>query len=147
MNNRNWMFAGCAVPWCSEKQENRKNRKLCIKKWRKIGKSIVLSWIKMVSLHPIRVVIKATSSELLRLQDLDQLSWLRRSDQYINFSLSAQLCCNQNDMLDLTGRACFYNQRWSYATSLQVILVGGKSLKSFEEWNFLQLCCCWRISN
>ena len=60
----------------------------------------------MVSLHPIRVVIKATSSELLRLQDLDQLSWLRRSDQYTNFSLSAQLCCNQNDMLDLTGRAC-----------------------------------------
>ena len=55
--------------------------------------------------------MKATSSELLRLQDLDQLSWLRRSDQYINFSLSAQLCCNQNDMLDLTGRACFYNQR------------------------------------
>ena len=32
-----------------------------------------------------------------------------------------------------TGRARFYNQRWSYANSLQV---GGKSLKSFKEWNF-----------
>ena len=33
-----------------------------------------------------------------------------------------------------TGQAWFYNQRWSRANSLQV---GGKSLKSFEEWNFL----------
>ena len=33
-----------------------------------------------------------------------------------------------------TGRARFYNQRWSYNNSL---LVGGKSLKSFKEWNFL----------
>ena len=33
-----------------------------------------------------------------------------------------------------TGEAWFYNQRWSCANSLQV---GGKSLKSFEEWNFL----------
>ena len=33
-----------------------------------------------------------------------------------------------------TGQAWFYNQRWSCANSLQV---GGKSLKSFEEWNIL----------
>ena len=33
-----------------------------------------------------------------------------------------------------TGRARFYNKRWSYANSLQD---GSKSLKSLEEWNFL----------
>ena len=38
-------------------------------------------------------------------------------------------------MICLTiGQAWFYNQRWSCANSLQV---GGKFLKSFEEWNFL----------
>ena len=33
-----------------------------------------------------------------------------------------------------TGRARFYNKRWSYANFLQD---GSKSLKSLEEWNFL----------
>ena len=37
-------------------------------------------------------------------------------------------------MIRLTsGQAQFYNHRWSFTNSLQV---GGKSLKSFEEWNF-----------
>ena len=37
-------------------------------------------------------------------------------------------------MIRLTsGQAEFYNHRWSFTNSLQV---GGKSLKSFEEWNF-----------
>ena len=68
-----------------------KNRKLRIEKIgkianfvfknrRKIGKSIVVSSPKIVSLHPIGVIIKATNSQLLCLQDLDQLSRLRRSE-------------------------------------------------------------------
>ena len=68
-----------------------KNRKLRIEKIgkignlvfqnrRKIGKSIEVSSTKIVSLHPTRVIIKATNSQLLRLQDLDQLSRLRRSE-------------------------------------------------------------------
>ena len=55
-----------------------------LKNRKKIGKSIVLSSTKIVSLHPIRVVIKAMSPQLLCSQDLDQLSRLRRSDQYLN---------------------------------------------------------------
>ena len=51
----------------------RKNR-------RKIGKSIVVSSTKIASLHPIRAIIKATNPQLLCLQDLDQLSRLRRSE-------------------------------------------------------------------
>ena len=39
---------------------------------------------KVVCLHPIRVVIKVMSPQLLRSQDLDQLSQLRKSDQYLN---------------------------------------------------------------
>ena len=41
-----------------------------------MGKSIGLSSTKIVSLHPIRVIIKAKSPQLLRLQDLDQLQRL-----------------------------------------------------------------------
>ena len=50
---------------------------------RKLGKSILLSSTKIVSLHPIRVIIKATSPQLLCAQGLDQLLGLRRrgSDQ------------------------------------------------------------------
>ena len=55
-----------------------------LKNSRKIGKSIVLSPTKIGYLHPIRVIIKATSPKLLRSQGLDQLSLLRRSDQYLN---------------------------------------------------------------
>ena len=51
----------------------RKNR-------RKMGKSIVVSSTKIASLHPIRAIIKATNPQLLCLQDLDQLSRLRRSE-------------------------------------------------------------------
>ena len=51
----------------------RKNR-------RKIGKSTVVSSTKIASLHPIRAIIKATNPQLLCLQDLDQLSRLRRSE-------------------------------------------------------------------
>ena len=38
-----------------------------------MGKSLGLSSTKIVSPHPIRVIIKAKSPQLLRLQDLDQL--------------------------------------------------------------------------
>ena len=69
------------MPWMFKKNGK---RKLCIKNSRKIGKSIVLSPTKIGSLHPIRVIIKATSPKLLRSQGLDQLSRLRRSDQYLN---------------------------------------------------------------
>ena len=43
-----------------------KIRNFVLKNRRKIGKSIALSSTKIVSLHPIRVVIKATSPQLLR---------------------------------------------------------------------------------
>ena len=52
-----------------------------LKNRRKIGKSITLSSTNIVSLHPIRVIIKTTSPQLLHSQALDQLSRLRRSDQ------------------------------------------------------------------
>ena len=55
-----------------------------LKKRRKIGKSILFSSIKIDCLHSIRVVIKVTSPKLLRSQHLDQLSRLRKSDQYLN---------------------------------------------------------------
>ena len=68
-----------------------KNRKLRIEKIgkigdfalknrRKIGKSKVLLSTKTASLHPVRVIIKATSPHILCSQDLDQLSQLRRSE-------------------------------------------------------------------
>ena len=38
---------------------------------RKTGKSIVVSSTKIASLYPIRVIKKATNSQLLCLQDLD----------------------------------------------------------------------------
>ena len=41
-----------------------------------MGKSLRLSSTKIVSPHPISVIIKAKSPQLLRLQDLDQLQWL-----------------------------------------------------------------------
>ena len=51
-----------------------------LKNRRKIGKSIVLSSTKIASLHLITVIIKATSPQLVRSQDLDQLSQLRRRE-------------------------------------------------------------------
>ena len=68
-----------------------KNRKLRIEKIgktgnfvfknrRKTGKSMVVSSTKIASLHPIMVIKKAADSQLLCLQDLDQLSRLRRSE-------------------------------------------------------------------
>ena len=64
-------------------QKNRKIGKIgnfAFKNRRKIGKSKVLLSTKIASLHPIRVIIKATSSQILCSQDLDQLSRLRRSE-------------------------------------------------------------------
>ena len=81
-------LSGCPAAWLlknrkignsglrkKEKQEtlHKKNR-------RKIGKSRVLLSTKIASRHLIRVMIKATSPPHLRLQDLDQLSGLRRSE-------------------------------------------------------------------
>ena len=134
-----------------KKQENRKLRiekigkigNFVLKNRRKIGKSIVVSLTKIASLHHIRARIKATNPQLLCLQDLDQLSRLRRSknDQWclvyrLSYPVIRMVCLT-------TGRVWFYNQRWSHANSLQV---GSKSLKSFEEWNFLRLRRHWRIS-
>ena len=45
-----------------------------------MGKSIVLSSTKIASLHLIRVIIKATSPQLVCSQELDQLSQLRRGE-------------------------------------------------------------------
>ena len=83
---------GCPAPLLLKKQENRKLRiekigkigNFVLKNRRKIGEPIILSLTKIVFLHPIRVIIKATCPQLLRSQDLNQLSRLRRSenDQY-----------------------------------------------------------------
>ena len=56
----------------------------------------------LASLHPIRVTIKATSPQILRSQDLDQLSRLRRSenDQYHLVYWLSYTVLNQNDMID-----------------------------------------------
>ena len=84
------LCSGCPAPGLVKKKyEIRKLRiekigkigDFVLKNRRKIGKSIVLSSTKAVFLHPIRVVTKATSAQLLHSQDLDQLSLLRRSDQ------------------------------------------------------------------
>ena len=66
---------GCLAAWL----ENRKLRiekiakigNFVLKNGRKIGKSIVLLSTKIASLHPIRVIIKAMSPQLLRSRDLD----------------------------------------------------------------------------
>ena len=88
-------------------QINRKNnRKLRIEKIgkignfvlknrRKIGKSIVLFLTKIESLHHIRVMIKAMSPQLLCLQDLDQLSQVRRREndqQRLVYWLRTSIC-------------------------------------------------------
>ena len=67
------------VQWhgCSKIYENRrlsiekigKIGNFVLKNRRKIGKSIVLLWTKVASLHPIRVIINATSPQILRSQD------------------------------------------------------------------------------
>ena len=67
-------------------QKNRKIEKIgkrgnfVLKNRIKIGQSIVLLSTKIASLHPVGVIIKATSPQLLHSQDLDQLSRLRRSE-------------------------------------------------------------------
>ena len=67
-----------------ETQDNEKIGKIgkfALKNRRKIGKSKVLLSTKIASLHPIRVIIKATNPQILCSQDLDQdLSRLRRSE-------------------------------------------------------------------
>ena len=45
---------------------------------------MVLSSTKITSLHPIRAIIKASSPQLLRSLDLDQLSRIRRSEMISN---------------------------------------------------------------
>ena len=98
-----------------KKSENRKLRigkldkvgNFALKNRRKIGKSIVL----IASLHPIRVIIKATRPQLPLSQDLDQLSRLRRSENdqlrlvyWLSYAVIRMICLT-------TGRAQFYNQR------------------------------------
>ena len=71
-----------------KKKENRTLRiekrgkigNFALKSRRKIRKSIVLSSTKIASLHLIRVIIKATSPQLVPARDLGQLSQLRRSE-------------------------------------------------------------------
>ena len=86
------------------------------------------------------VTIKATSTspQLLHLQDFLKTFTVRESARKwsVTFSLMAQLRSVIRMICLTTGWAWFYNQRLSYANSLQF---GGKSLKSFEECNFLRL--------
>ena len=71
-----------------KKEENRKLRiekigkigNFFLKNRRKIGKPIVLLSTKIASQYPIKIIIKASSPELLCSQDLDQISWLRGSE-------------------------------------------------------------------
>ena len=68
---------------------------------RKIGKSKVLLLTKISSLDPIRVIIKATSPQILSSQDLDQLWRLRsENDEYRLVYWLSYAVLNQNDMID-----------------------------------------------
>ena len=49
-----------------------------------MGTSIVLLSTNIAFLHLIRVIIKATSPQLVRSKDLDQLLLLRRSEMISN---------------------------------------------------------------
>ena len=53
---------------------------VALKNRKKIGKSKVLLSTKIPSLHPKRVIIKATRPQILCSQDLHQHSRLRRSE-------------------------------------------------------------------
>ena len=66
-----YFLQGVQQHGCSQKIGN-----FVLKNRRKIGESIVLSLTKIASLHLIRVIIKATSPQLVRLQDLDHFSRL-----------------------------------------------------------------------
>ena len=84
----NFPFKGCPAAWLHKKIGNRKLRiekigkigNLVLKNRRKIGKSIVLFSTRIDSMHPIRVIIMAMSLQLLRLQDLNQLLPVRKSE-------------------------------------------------------------------
>ena len=71
---------------CSKKKENRnfkieKIGNFVLKKLEKNRKiNVVLSSTKIASRHLIRVIMRATSPQLLRSQELDQLLRLRRSE-------------------------------------------------------------------
>ena len=72
---------------------------------------MVLLSTKIASLHPIGVIIKATSPQTLCSQDLDQLSRLRRSEndqQRLVYWLSYAVI---RVIWFTTGRAWFYYQR------------------------------------
>ena len=86
------LYRDCCSCRVSRGMVAQKNRKLRIEKIgkignfvfknrRKTGKSIVVSSTKIASLHPIMVVKKGYEfSASICLQDLDQLSKLRRSE-------------------------------------------------------------------
>ena len=119
-----------------------KNRKLRIEKIGKIGnfvlknrriigKSIVVSSAKIASLHPIRVITKAMNPRLLCLRDLAQLTRLRRSENdqwrlayWLSYPASRMVCLT-------TGRAWFYDRRWSHANQAKQIF--GKLWRSSED--------------
>ena len=72
---------------------------------------MVLLSTKIASLHPIRVIIKATSPQTSCSQDLDQPSWLKRSEndqQRLVYWLSYAVI---RVTWFTTGRAWFYYQR------------------------------------
>ena len=76
-----------------------------------MGKSILLSSTKIASSYLIRVIIKATSPQLVCSQELDQLSQLRRGENDQK-RLVYRLSYAVMRMIFLTtGKAWFYNQR------------------------------------
>ena len=107
--------SGCPVAWLlKKKQENRKLRiekirkigNFVLRNRRKIGRSVALSSTKIG-----QVIIKATSLQLVRSQDLDHLSQLRRSENDQK-SLVYRLSYTVIGMICLTtNQVWFYNQR------------------------------------
>ena len=106
--------------------DNNKKRSVClfgVMFWRNTSPT------RLAYCYNFEVLTKSTSPQLLRSQDFDQLSRLRRSgnDQHYK-SLLAHLRCNQDDRLDWSSAVLVKGDR------MQIPLkIGGKSLKSFEE--------------
>ena len=136
--------SACPAAWLLKKIGKIGNSAL--KNRRKIGKSIVLLLTKIPSLHPIKVIIKATykasASTLVGFRST--FAAKREWKWSVYGSLVYWLSYAVIRMIHVcltTGQAWFCSQRWSYANSLQV---SRKPLKGFEEWisydrNFLRL--------
>ena len=76
-----------------------------------MGKSILLSSTKIASPYLIRILIKATSPQLVCSQELDQLSQLRRGENDQKRLVYRVSYAVMRMIFLTTGKAWFYNQR------------------------------------